>query len=44
MKKSEPDYIVILPWNLRQEVMMQLSYTSGWGAKFVTAVPSLVIT
>ena len=44
MKESQPDYIVILPWNLQQEVMKQLSYTSVWGAKFVTAVPSLTIT
>ena len=44
MKESQPDYIVILPWNLQQEVIKQLSYTSGWGAKFVTAVPSLIIT
>ena len=44
MKESQPDYIVILPWNLQQEVMKQLSYTSVWGAKFVTAVPSLIIT
>jgi hypothetical protein len=44
MKECQPDYIVILPWNLQREVMKQLSYTSVWGAKFVTAVPSLTIT
>ena len=40
---SQPDYVVILPWNLRVEVMQQLGYISKWGAKFVTAVPKLEI-
>jgi len=39
-----PDYILILPWNLREEVQAQLSYARGWGAKFVTAVPKLEIS
>ena len=40
---SQPDYVVILPWNLRVEVMQQLGYISKWEAKFVTAVPKLEI-
>ena len=40
---SQPDYVVILPWNLRVEVMQQLGYISKWGAKFVMAVPKLEI-
>lgn len=38
---TRPDYVLILPWNLRDEVMQQLDYIRTWGAKFVTAVPSL---
>ena len=38
-----PDFIVILPWNLRDEVMAQLAYTRVWGCAFVVAVPSLDI-
>ena len=38
-----PDFIVILPWNLRDEVMDQLAYTREWGCAFVVAVPSLDI-
>lgn len=38
---DRPDIIVILPWNIREEVMAQLSHTREWGAKFVTAVPEL---
>ena len=43
MKKTRPDRIVILPWNLREEVMAQLGYAKDWGAQFVTAVPQLEI-
>jgi SAM-dependent methyltransferase len=41
LKQARPDYVVILPWNLREEVVGQLSYIREWGGQFVTAVPSL---
>lgn len=41
LKSTQPDRIVILPWNLREEVMAQLDYARSWGARFVTAVPAL---
>lgn len=41
--QEKPDYILILPWNLRNEVIEQLNYTREWGGKFVTAVPMLEI-
>ncbi len=40
---EKPDYVVILPWNLRSEVMVQLAYISEWEGRFVTAVPSLQV-
>jgi len=40
---AKPDYIVILPWNLKEEIAAQLDYTSAWEAQFVTAVPELRI-
>lgn len=43
LKSNRPDYIIILPWNLRTEVMDQLSYIGEWGAKFVIAVPGLEV-
>jgi SAM-dependent methyltransferase len=43
LKAHEPDFIVIFPWNLKEEVMDQLDYARKWGAKFVTAVPCLEI-
>jgi len=44
LKNSAPDYVVILPWNLKAEVMQQLSYIRDWGGRFVTAVPNLEVT
>jgi hypothetical protein len=41
--QDRPDYIVILPWNLREEIMSQLQPVSAWGARFVTAIPELRI-
>jgi 2-polyprenyl-3-methyl-5-hydroxy-6-metoxy-1,4-benzoquinol methylase len=43
IKKAKPKYILILPWNLREEISKQLSYVRKWGAKFVVAVPRLEI-
>jgi SAM-dependent methyltransferase len=40
---EQPDYVVILPWNLRQEVMAQLDFIRTWGGRFVAAVPGLEV-
>ena len=39
----KPDYVVILPWNLKEEISTQLNYIKEWGGKFVVAVPELEI-
>ena len=44
LKQEKTDYVVILPWNLKAEVMLQLEYVRAWGGRFVTAVPDLRIT
>ena len=44
LKVHQPDRILILPWNLRQEVMPQLAYVRQWGGQFVTALPALAVT
>ncbi len=41
LKQHRPDYVLILPWNLREEIVTQLSYIREWGGQFVTAIPSL---
>lgn len=43
LKLTKPDYVFILPWNLRTEVTNQLRYIREWGGQFVTAVPKLEI-
>ena len=39
----KPDFIIIFPWNLKEEIASQLSHTKDWGAKFVIAIPELEI-
>lgn len=39
--ETQPDYVVIFPWNLEQEVIRQLDYIRAWGGRFVVAVPEL---
>jgi hypothetical protein len=41
--ERKPDYVVILPWNLKDEVMEQLAVVRDWDGKFVCAVPELAI-
>ncbi len=43
LREARPDFVVILPWNLRDEISAQLAYIDEWGGRFVTAVPSLHI-
>ena len=43
LKKIKPDYVIILPWNLKSEIVKQLNYVKKWGCKFVIAVPKLKI-
>lgn len=43
IKESQPDFIVILPWNIAGEVMSQNNFVREWGGNFVTAVPALRI-
>jgi SAM-dependent methyltransferase len=43
LTERKPDYILILPWNLRSEIVQQLEYTRSWGARFVIAIPRLEV-
>jgi len=44
LRKAVPDFVVILPWNIAEEVQTQLSDLSGLGTRFVTFVPELAIS
>lgn len=39
----KPDYVIILPWNLKHEIMRQLDYVGDWGGKFVLPIPEVTI-
>lgn len=43
IQRQRPDYLLILPWNLRDEVQAQHAYIREWGGRFVTAIPKLEI-
>lgn len=41
--EAKPDYLLILPWNLREEIMQQMVHIRDWGAKFVVPIPGLQV-
>ena len=43
LSKIKPNYILIIPWNIKKEIMKQLDYTIKWKAKFITAIPKIKI-
>lgn len=43
IREEKPDFIVIFPWNIKDEIIDQLKFTKKWGCKFVVAIPSLSI-
>jgi len=43
IRETKPDFVVILPWNLKSEIEQQLSYIREWGGKFVVPIPHLAI-
>ena len=43
IRQNKPDFVVILPWNLKEEISAQLHYIKTWDAKFVTAIPKLLV-
>ena len=43
LKEDQPDYVIILPWNLRKEITGQLSYIRQWQGRFVIPIPKLEV-
>ena len=43
IQKTKPDYIIILPWNLKDEIMEQMKEVKDWGGKFVIPIPEVYI-
>jgi len=43
IKETKPDYVLILPWNLKDEIKEQLAYIHEWGGKFVVPIPEVEV-
>ncbi len=43
IKATHPDYVLILPWNLKKEITGQLAYVAEWGGKFVIPIPEVAV-
>jgi SAM-dependent methyltransferase len=43
IREHRPDYLLILPWNLREEIMGQMAFIREWGGRFVTPIPEVKI-
>lgn len=41
LKETKPEYIIIFPWNIKEEIITQLAYSREWNAKFVIFIPEL---
>jgi hypothetical protein len=43
IREAKPDYLIILPWNLKDEIMGQMEFIRDWGGRFVVPIPKLTI-
>jgi hypothetical protein len=43
LRERKPDFVIIFPWNLTEEIVSQLSYIKEWNAQFVAAIPNVTI-
>ena len=43
LEQARPDFVLILPWNLKEEIAAQLSYTREWGARCVVPIPEVEV-
>lgn len=43
IRDARPDYVLILPWNLKDEVMAQMSFVREWGGRFVVPIPEVAV-
>ena len=43
IQETKPDYILILPWSIKKEIMNQMSYIGNWGGSFIVPIPKLEV-
>jgi hypothetical protein len=39
LDEAKPDYVLILPWNFKDEIMSQLAHVKNWGGRFIVPIP-----
>ena len=43
IREAKPDYVLILPWNFKDEIMQQMAYIREWGGRFVVPIPQVTV-
>jgi len=43
IREAKPDYVLVLPWNFKDEIVNQMSYIRKWGGKFVIPIPEVQV-
>jgi hypothetical protein len=43
VEAARPDYLLILPWNLKHEIMQQMRHVGRWGCRFVVPIPTVEV-
>jgi SAM-dependent methyltransferase len=43
IRETKPDYVLILPWNLKNEIMEQMSFIREWGGQFIVPIPEVMV-
>ena len=43
IRETRPDYVLILPWNLKDEIIPQLQFIREWGGRFVVPIPEVIV-
>ena len=43
IKRTKPDYLLILPWNIKDEIMEQMAYIREWGGRFIVPIPEVKV-
>jgi len=44
INQTRPDYVLILPWNVKEEIMAQIAHIRSWGGKFVVPIPDVIVS
>jgi hypothetical protein len=43
IEETRPDYVLVLPWNLKDEIIRQMKHIRDWGGKFIVPIPELTV-